>query len=1123
MALGDITVNLNLDGSDFEFTIKNADKLVKQFNQTVKGTSTSIDGQRRVVRRWANSIAEAVIGLNSFRELLDSTRYSLSLLINPFIEANANLERMSVIMQGLAKEAENTEEAIRISGESVEYLMEMVRSAPFSMNALQNAFIKFRAAGIDPTNGSLQALVDSVAKFGGDDDLLGRAAVAIQQMAGKGVVSMEELRQQLGEAVPEAMQLMADGLGVSMGELTKIVETGTLEAQGALDAMFLQMEMRNSGAAEKMMTTWTGLVAQFRAYRDILLQQMGDAGLFDELKTQLSDLVDILKTEDATQFAREVGEALTEVVRVTRMVVENFDYVLIAIKGIVAYMAANWAQKVITNMYNSRGAVAALGTSLKDTASRMREVVVSSADFTKAAAQRNAILIKSGQALSNQNEKLRLSREEFIRFNDASKRVQAGLVGLRGAVTRLGTAMWALAGPVGAVIMIAYEVASAFDLFGDKIDEIREKAAGGFGVISEEEFEDLKNGVSDAREEVVKFGAAIDKYTKGGTQEVELLDRVRMENATNGLAEARYELNQGTLGIQNALAAFSKQSADSLQATVELQFSSVREQLSREQEKALREAQEWKEQAKEAGTLSPTELEEQFSQRQRQANMLMARETAERKRAMIKEKTQQAIDIINADKNMDEEIRKARIQGLRDGQFKMLKEVDKNFDQIVARLEKRTNEGLPQFAGKGGVDIFTSKYKSALVDIAGMQAEIAGESINMAKTLQQVRNLSVDPVGQEEYQILMQRHQLIKEELVAKRELESLTKKIAKQESRLVVDAVSKGEDNPYLKMSSGARQLNQMLEQSKATLKDWNDEANVSNDRIEEMEAQIVKLEGLARRQSFIDINKTVSGFEDVITKLNEQMMSEIDLRQVRTDSFNKQMTQLEQLKTRILQMANVSEATKNAMIKSIEELQEAMGKKLAQDNMTATQKLFSSWMETSEAMESISANAFQGVADEITNLVVSGKADFDSLAASFTKMVTQMIVQWGLAKAAGMLGLPTLADGGVVGSKGEKSLKTYANGGIAKANNPQLAVFGEGSMNEAFVPLPDGRSIPVNMNGTGQPNVQINMINQSGQPVEAEQQSGRFDGERYILDVVLKAANRPGNFRQGMKGALS
>jgi hypothetical protein len=42
---------------------------------------------------------------------------------------------------------------------------------------------------------------------------------------------------------------------------------------------------------------------------------------------------------------------------------------------------------------------------------------------------------------------------------------------------------------------------------------------------------------------------------------------------------------------------------------------------------------------------------------------------------------------------------------------------------------------------------------------------------------------------------------------------------------------------------------------------------------------------------------------------------------------------------------------------------------------------------------------------------------------------------------------------------------LKTYASGGIA--NSPQLALFGEGSRPEAYVPLPDGRSIPVTMSG--------------------------------------------------------
>lgn len=57
--------------------------------------------------------------------------------------------------------------------------------------------------------------------------------------------------------------------------------------------------------------------------------------------------------------------------------------------------------------------------------------------------------------------------------------------------------------------------------------------------------------------------------------------------------------------------------------------------------------------------------------------------------------------------------------------------------------------------------------------------------------------------------------------------------------------------------------------------------------------------------------------------------------------------------------------------------------------------------------------------------------------------------------------------ANGGIVTSNGEIDLHKYARGGIA--NSPQLAVFGEGSMPEAFVPLPDGRSIPVSFRGTG------------------------------------------------------
>jgi SLT domain-containing protein len=60
-------------------------------------------------------------------------------------------------------------------------------------------------------------------------------------------------------------------------------------------------------------------------------------------------------------------------------------------------------------------------------------------------------------------------------------------------------------------------------------------------------------------------------------------------------------------------------------------------------------------------------------------------------------------------------------------------------------------------------------------------------------------------------------------------------------------------------------------------------------------------------------------------------------------------------------------------------------------------------------------------------------------------------------------------------MGAGGPLALHAYARGGVAR--RPQIALFGEGRMPEAFVPLPDGRTIPVtvtapaNDRGPGEP----------------------------------------------------
>ncbi len=52
-------------------------------------------------------------------------------------------------------------------------------------------------------------------------------------------------------------------------------------------------------------------------------------------------------------------------------------------------------------------------------------------------------------------------------------------------------------------------------------------------------------------------------------------------------------------------------------------------------------------------------------------------------------------------------------------------------------------------------------------------------------------------------------------------------------------------------------------------------------------------------------------------------------------------------------------------------------------------------------------------------------------------------------------------MLNGGVMSSAGSIPLKKYRTGGIA--DSPQMAIYAEGDKKEAFVPLEDGRSIPV------------------------------------------------------------
>jgi lambda family phage tail tape measure protein len=197
--------------------------------------------------------------------------------------------------------------------------------------------------------------------------------------------------------------------------------------------------------------------------------------------------------------------------------------------------------------------------------------------------------------------------------------------------------------------------------------------------------------------------------------------------------------------------------------------------------------------------------------------------------------------------------------------------------------------------------------------------------------------------------------------------------------------------------------------------------------------------------------------------------------------------------------------------------------------------------------AMSDLSLRGIKGVEDSIVSLMVNGSFNFREFAVQILEYTTRMIVQQFVLKsimsaigfnpaAAPSLATPLanvsqfnanavsfnplaftggfgFAMGGIMTGDGPLRLRRYAGGGIA--SSPQLAMFGEGSRPEAYVPLPDGRTIPVTMKGGagGGVNVSVN-VDASGSNVSGDSNRANQLGKVVGLAVQqeLIKQKRPG-----------
>ena len=135
----------------------------------------------------------------------------------------------------------------------------------------------------------------------------GNALQALSQMASKGVVQAEELKGQLGEALPGALQAAARGMGITVEELNKLVEAGRITATDIFPALTKGLnELYSQGAGAQ--TLAQEFVNIKNSFAD-MSSRLGESGGLNAFKVgaELAQMAILLFGEGLVTAGQKIG------------------------------------------------------------------------------------------------------------------------------------------------------------------------------------------------------------------------------------------------------------------------------------------------------------------------------------------------------------------------------------------------------------------------------------------------------------------------------------------------------------------------------------------------------------------------------------------------------------------------------------------------------------------------------------------------------------------------------------------------------------------------------------------------------------------------------------------------
>lgn len=272
------------------------EKLNAAYKQTADSARRALDLQQRI-RGQVLSMIAAYAGLPAIVNQLKS-------VVDAYQKLEAVQNRLGSFFDG------DTEKV----AQEIDWLRRNADRLKTSFQTLSDEYSKFVVATKNTVLEGKEArrVFLSLAEAGRVNklttDQMGRTYKAITQMVSKGKIQAEELRQQLGDALPGAMQILAAGMGKTTAELDKMMEAGAVGIDN-LSSFATELEKRFGKQLAKSLDSVTSSIADFGNASEQAKLKFAQGGFIDALQNALDRLTEYLRSAEAATLINNLSKA----------------------------------------------------------------------------------------------------------------------------------------------------------------------------------------------------------------------------------------------------------------------------------------------------------------------------------------------------------------------------------------------------------------------------------------------------------------------------------------------------------------------------------------------------------------------------------------------------------------------------------------------------------------------------------------------------------------------------------------------------------------------------------------------------------------------------------------------